>query len=206
MYVAFVYNFTDTIPHPFFYQHPHPSCTRSISQSNLGQVALINPFQSLLYTWDDPTKPRELVWNVYNNKKSGYDAKFEKVRTYYPVTCFVAKCVKRVLQCEPLSFQDGCGQEIVPLVLFEKCNSLSSASSFKSNSKSTWLESKSTSFSSSENTCDEEMKAATSKHAQVEKTIVYWVSYMEGNQRVLLFTQQETVFLKAKNIIDRSKH
>lgn len=50
-----------------------------ISQSNLGQVALINPFQSLLYTWDDPTKSRELIWNVYNNKKTGYSAKFEKV-------------------------------------------------------------------------------------------------------------------------------
>lgn len=51
-----------------------------ISQYNLGQVVLINPFQSLLYTWDDPTKIRELVWNVYNNKKNGYSAKFEKVK------------------------------------------------------------------------------------------------------------------------------
>lgn len=31
---------------------------------------------------------------------------------------------------------------------------------------------------------------------------VYWVSYMEGEQRVLLFTQHESVFLKAKSIID----
>lgn len=53
-----------------------------VSQHNLGQAALVNPFQSLLYTWDDPTKPRELKWNVYNNKKTGYDAKFEKVSVH----------------------------------------------------------------------------------------------------------------------------
>lgn len=40
------------------------------------------------------------------------------------------------------------------------------------------------------------------KNAQENKTVVYWVSYMEGNQRILLFTQQETVFLKAKSIVD----
>lgn len=51
-----------------------------ISQCNLGQVVLINPFQSLLYTWDDPTKSRELVWNVYNNKRTGYNARFERVK------------------------------------------------------------------------------------------------------------------------------
>ncbi|XP_076243831.1 intermembrane lipid transfer protein VPS13A [Calliopsis andreniformis] len=149
-----------------------------ISQSNLGQVALINPFQSLLYTWDDPTKLRELVWNVYNNKKTGYNAKFEK---------------------------DGYGQEIVPLVIVEKCNSvLSSTPTFKScSNKSTWLETKSASFSSSEsNPYDDDTRTTSSKQAQTDQTIVYWVSYLEGNQRVLLFTQHETVFLKAKNIVD----
>ncbi|XP_076670615.1 intermembrane lipid transfer protein VPS13A isoform X2 [Andrena cerasifolii] len=149
-----------------------------ISQSNLGQVALINPFQSLLYTWDDPTKSRELIWNVYNNKKTGYSAKFEK---------------------------DGYGQEDVPLVIVDKCNSGPSAtSSFKANNnKSSWLETKSASISSSEsNVCDEDVKTNTMKHGQINNTTVYWVSYMESNQRVLLFTQHETVFLKAKNIID----
>lgn len=62
-----------------------------ISQCNLGQVVLINPFQSLLYTWDDPTKSRKLVWNVYNNKRTGYNARFERVKyNLYLVT----KCNK----------------------------------------------------------------------------------------------------------------
>lgn len=37
-------------------------------QKELNQVALLSPYQSLLYTWDDPSKERVLVWNVYNNK------------------------------------------------------------------------------------------------------------------------------------------
>ncbi|CAL7940918.1 unnamed protein product [Xylocopa violacea] len=143
-----------------------------INQCNLGQVALINPFQSLLYTWDDPTEPRELVWNVYNNKKVGYKARFQR---------------------------DGYGQETMPLVTVDKCSGGTSTvcTIISQNNKSTWLESKSGSFSSENNSYDENVK-----HTQAEKTIVYWISYMEGNQRVLLFTQQETVFLKAKNIID----
>ncbi|CAK9828583.1 Intermembrane lipid transfer protein VPS13A [Anthophora retusa] len=148
-----------------------------ISQCNLGQVALINPFQSLLYTWDDPTKPRELIWNVYNNKRTGYNAKFEK---------------------------DGYGQEIVPLMIVEKCNGgLSASSSMKAqNSKSSWLENKSDSTSIENNNYDDDVKSSMLKSAQTDKTIVYWVSYMEGNQRILLFTQQETVFLNAKSIVD----
>ncbi|XP_024221985.1 vacuolar protein sorting-associated protein 13C [Bombus impatiens] len=148
-----------------------------ISQCNLGQVVLINPFQSLLYTWDDPTKSRELIWNVYNNKRTGYNARFER---------------------------DGYGQEIVPLVIVDNSNSrVSSTSSIKSqNNKLTWLESKSGSFNNESNDCDNDIKSPMLKNAQENKTVVYWVSYMEGNQRILLFTQQETVFLKAKSIVD----
>lgn len=50
-----------------------------LKQVNLGQVAILNPFQSLLYTWDDPTETRELIWNVYNNNGVGYKARFETV-------------------------------------------------------------------------------------------------------------------------------
>ncbi|XP_026299715.1 vacuolar protein sorting-associated protein 13C isoform X2 [Apis mellifera] len=149
-----------------------------ISQYNLGQVVLINPFQSLLYTWDDPTKTRELIWNVYNNKKNGYSAKFEK---------------------------DGYGQEIVPLLIINNCNDgISSTSSIKSqNNKLVCLETTSEDFNNENNNYNDDCaKSSILKYAQANKTVVYWVSYMEGNQRILLFTQEETVFLKAKSIID----
>ena len=172
-----------------------------ISQCNLGQVVLINPFQSLLYTWDDPTKPRELVWNVYNNKKTGYNARFERVSNESRRrTCNVCD--------DSFRFQDGHGQEVIPLVIVDNSNNKvsSSASSFKSpNNKLTWLESKSGSFNDegSSSDCNSgDAKSPMLKNAQEKKTIVYWVSYMEGNQRILLFTQQESVFLKAKSIVD----
>lgn len=43
-----------------------------IQQQDQSQVTLLSPYNSLLYTWDDPTRIRKLVWNVYNNKGSGF--------------------------------------------------------------------------------------------------------------------------------------
>jgi hypothetical protein len=34
----------------------------------------------MLYTWDDPSKERSLLWNVYNKKSKGFVAEFWKVR------------------------------------------------------------------------------------------------------------------------------
>lgn len=41
-------------------------------------MTLLNPNQSVLYTWDDPTKERVLYWNVYSKKSKGFVAKYEK--------------------------------------------------------------------------------------------------------------------------------
>lgn len=38
----------------------------------------MNPNQSVLYTWDDPTEERVLYWNVYSKKSKGFVAKYEK--------------------------------------------------------------------------------------------------------------------------------
>lgn len=47
-----------------------------------------------------------------------------------------------------------------------------------------------------------EAKSQTLEHVHQGEAEVYWVSYMEGEQRVLLFTQHESVYLKARSIID----
>lgn len=49
-----------------------------IQQQSQSQVTLLSPYNSLLYTWDDPTKPRELLWNVYNNKRNGFHINIAK--------------------------------------------------------------------------------------------------------------------------------
>lgn len=47
-------------------------------QKESGQVVLLSPYQSLLYTWDDPSKERTLLWNVYNSKGKDFCVPFWK--------------------------------------------------------------------------------------------------------------------------------
>lgn len=39
---------------------------------------MLNPNQSVLYTWDDPTEDRVLYWNIYSKKSKGYVAQYDK--------------------------------------------------------------------------------------------------------------------------------
>lgn len=42
-----------------------------VCQKSTGHVTLLSPYHSLLYTWDDPTAERTLIWNVYNHRGPG---------------------------------------------------------------------------------------------------------------------------------------
>lgn len=55
----------------------------------MGQVALLSPYQSVLYTWDDPTKERTLMWNIYNRNKPGFPAFIGKVSPMLRYTCTI---------------------------------------------------------------------------------------------------------------------
>lgn len=46
------------------------------------QAHLLAPHQSQLYTWDDPTLPRELLWNIYNRKNEDIAAVIDKVNIF----------------------------------------------------------------------------------------------------------------------------
>ena len=43
------------------------------------------------------------------------------------------------------------------------------------------------------------------KKTRKDKVIVYWVSYLEGQQRVLMFTQDERVAFQARGKIDAER-
>jgi hypothetical protein len=43
------------------------------------------------------------------------------------------------------------------------------------------------------------------KKTRKDKVTVYWVSYLEGSQRVLLFTQDERVAYQARSNVDAEK-
>lgn len=43
------------------------------------------------------------------------------------------------------------------------------------------------------------------KKTRKDKVIVYWVSYLEGQQRILMFTQDERVACQARKKIDAER-
>ncbi|XP_073981480.1 intermembrane lipid transfer protein VPS13A-like isoform X2 [Rhodnius prolixus] len=154
-----------------------------IHQQQLGQVALLSPYQTMLYTWDDPCKERFLLWNVYNKKSKDYIAEIWK---------------------------DGYGQERVSFHMIKKQQSAPSAptvtaklsASFKRLSTSV---PNGHSSSSGDTESDDAQKTQLTKKTRKDKVTVYWVSYFEGLQRVLMFTQDERIAYKARLKIDAEK-
>lgn len=73
---------------PAFIKNLCPDLFLKIQQQGQSQVTLLSPFNGLTYTWDDPTKPRQLSWNVYNNKGSGFVIDVRKDR-YGSILCFL---------------------------------------------------------------------------------------------------------------------
>ncbi|CAH1390229.1 unnamed protein product [Nezara viridula] len=149
-------------------------------------VALLSPYQSLLYTWDDPCKERTLLWNVYNKKSKDFMSEIWK---------------------------DGYGQERVSFHMVRKQGSAPTSSqpptvtaklSASLKRLSTPLQSGQSS-SSEDSESDELQKPQLSKKTRKDKVVVYWVSYLEGPQRVLMFTQDERIAYKARLRIDSEK-
>lgn len=86
-------------------------------------------------------------------------------------------------------------------VTIERCDSASFSSVISTslaNAKS-WSEEKE--IVSQSSSTESEPKQVL-EHVREDEVEVYWVSYMNGEQRVLLFTQHESIYLKAKSVID----
>uniref|UniRef100_A0A0A9WWJ3 Vacuolar protein sorting-associated protein 13C n=2 Tax=Lygus hesperus TaxID=30085 RepID=A0A0A9WWJ3_LYGHE len=156
-----------------------------VHQQHLGQVALLSPYQSMLYTWDDPCKERSLLWNVYNKKCKDYIAEIWK---------------------------DGYGQERVSFHMVKKQQSTPQMPTVTSKLSASFKRfstvpstSGQGSSSSEDSESDEQQKPQLTKKTRKDKVIVYWVSYLEGPQRVLMFTQDERIAYKARLRIDAEK-
>ncbi|XP_050533946.1 intermembrane lipid transfer protein VPS13A-like [Daktulosphaira vitifoliae] len=153
-----------------------------IHQKNLGQVTLLSPNQSVLYTWDDPTEERILYWNVYSKKSKGFVAKFEK---------------------------EGYGQERLSFCQVkpsETANNNNNLNLIKILTSQTQEPSDTSSAEDSDS--DEPSSKVTFQLSKTKKAkiVVYWVSYVEvGGQRVLLFTQDEKTASVARKRIEKSK-
>ncbi|CAB3254386.1 unnamed protein product [Arctia plantaginis] len=140
-----------------------------LHQVNSGQVALLSPYQSMFYTWDDPEKERKLLWNIYNNKGKGFVADFG---------------------------QDGYGEEKLSFHSV-KHSTLVATSSVTSKLSSTLkrLTPKSpepcSSSSDDSDSSDLPESHTKTKKMRKDKVIVYWIAYMDGYQRVFALAQNE---------------
>lgn len=136
-----------------------------LHQKKQGQVSLLLPNQSVLYTWDDPAAERTLMWNVYNRRKPSYPA-------------FINK--------------DGNGSV-----------QLSIQTVRRSSTKSIYEERNDKNDSSPDDDSDVEAvdpKRTTRylrQNTRTDKVVVYWVSFLDGAQRVLMLTQDERIAKKA---------
>ncbi|XP_008187329.1 vacuolar protein sorting-associated protein 13C isoform X2 [Acyrthosiphon pisum] len=148
-----------------------------IHQKNLGQVTLLSPHQSLLYTWDDPTEERVLYWNAYSKKNKSYVAEFEK---------------------------DGFGQKRISFCQIKPAEIANINLNFIKLITNQHLESPDTSETSdSDSDAGPPIRLPRTKKSKV---VVYWVSYMDAvGQRVLLFTQDEKAAATARKNIENNK-
>ncbi|XP_062531261.1 intermembrane lipid transfer protein VPS13A isoform X2 [Bombyx mori] len=154
-----------------------------LHQMDSGQVALLSPYQSMLYTWDDPSKDRKLLWNIYNNKGKGFIAQFE---------------------------QDGYGEEKVSFHSV-KHSTLVATNSMTSKLSSTLKrltpKSPEPCSSSSDDSDSSDLPEALMKTKKMrkDKVIVYWTSYMDGYQRVFALAQDERIAYQYRMRINAEK-
>ncbi|KAF2367875.1 Vacuolar protein sorting-associated protein 13 SHR-binding domain [Trinorchestia longiramus] len=126
------------------------------------QVTLVQQRQSLLYTWDDPSADRQLFWSPYDEKRKEFKALIKK---------------------------SGSGSELITIQTTRNMPQTS-----RDKPKLRPAGATKTTFRQSSSSSDEGDHPSASKLSeqdfQKETVRVHWVSYMDGLQRVLLFSQK----------------
>ncbi|GAB6032241.1 hypothetical protein CHUAL_010881 [Chamberlinius hualienensis] len=146
-----------------------------IYQKSMCQVTLLSPYESILYTWDDPTKERTIFWNICNRKKSGFPGYITK---------------------------DGCGHETVSFHSIR--SNVNRNASISNRRKKSFHRVNQSSSDDDSDIPEKNPQQKINKKIRRDKVVVHWVSYMEQNQRVLLFTQDDNVARLAKQRINGS--
>nr|XP_045607569.1 vacuolar protein sorting-associated protein 13A-like isoform X2 [Procambarus clarkii] len=167
-----------------------------IHQKGSNQTHLLAPHQSQLYTWDDPTLPHELLWNIYNKKSEDMSAVIDK-------DDHGSKCVTVT------SLKPG----------MVRTKSQSSVGTPKTRPKKLGQRQRAkTTVSTSTDSDDETDSAADKVHSQFlvpdhkfqlgktrrDKMLVHWVSHKQGSQRVLLFTQSDRLAATTRLPMERA--
>ncbi|XP_037798990.1 vacuolar protein sorting-associated protein 13A-like isoform X1 [Penaeus monodon] len=139
-----------------------------LHQKGSNQTHLLAPHQSQLYTWDDPTLPHELLWNIYNRKSEDILAVINKDE-------HGSKCVTVT------SLKPG----------LVRTKSQSSLGTPKTRPKRLSPRPRAKTITSCSSTDSEDEDPDNVAKTRKDKILVHWVSYKQGDQRVLLFTQSD---------------
>ncbi|XP_063887436.1 intermembrane lipid transfer protein VPS13A-like isoform X2 [Scylla paramamosain] len=168
-----------------------------LHQKGSNQTHLLAPHQSQLYTWDDPTLPRELLWNIYNRKSEDLPAVIDK-------DDHGSKCVTIT------SLKPG----------MVRTKSQSSVGTPKTRPKKLGHRQRAKTTAASSSDSEEETESIVEKtHGQYlvadtksqstkmrrDKMLVHWVSYKQGSQRVLLFTQSDRLAATTRLPMERAR-
>ncbi|KAE8750068.1 hypothetical protein FOCC_FOCC003192 [Frankliniella occidentalis] len=178
-----------------------------VHQQDLGQVALLSPYQSMLYTWDDPSRERCLLWNVYNKKSKGFVADFWKDGHGQERVCFHS--VRQPPGSSSASSGSAAGSGTGGVASASSVGSAPTGVTSKLSAGLKLLAPKAPKqdggSSSSDDTESDDLLRSQLKRTRRDKVVVYWVSYLEAHQRVLLFTQDERVSLSARKRIQSER-
>ncbi|XP_033099721.1 vacuolar protein sorting-associated protein 13A-like isoform X2 [Anneissia japonica] len=131
------------------------------NQKSVGSMTFVKPSESLLYTWEDPTLERMLMWNLYNRNKQSVKAAIDR---------------------------DGFGKLAVSTESIRR-------SSLRGDGM--YADEDDTSVYSTD---EEDVPDGMIEHplmSRKERSVVYWVSYLDGLQRVFLITQSARTAKKA---------
>jgi vacuolar protein sorting-associated protein 13A/C len=134
----------------------------------------MSPYQSILYTWEDPCKERTLQWNASNATSN--DVPFCLWRDGYGV--------------QRIQLQSDLPPTSPPANVQTSSNSMSSkiTAGLRRLSKPSFDANAKVNGSETEDTSNE--------------LFVYWVSFLDSGQRVLLLTTDADTALRTKNMID----
>jgi vacuolar protein sorting-associated protein 13A/C len=140
----------------------------------LQSPTVMSPYQSILYTWEDPCKERTLQWNASNATSN--DVPFCLWRDGYGV--------------QRIQLQSDLPPTSPPANVQTSTNSMSSkiTAGLRRLSKPSFDANAKVNGSETEDTTNE--------------LFVYWVSFLDSGQRVLLLTTDADTALRTKNMID----
>ncbi|KAK4321628.1 hypothetical protein Pmani_007575 [Petrolisthes manimaculis] len=175
-----------------------------LHQKGSNQTHLLAPHQMQLYTWDDPTLPRELLWNTYSRNNNHIPAVIDK--DDHGNVCVTVTSLRPGLA--RTRSQSSVSSGTKPTITRPRRSPMAPTPKLRARARTQPASSSDTDEESSTrddhstitNTTTTTTTTTTAPHhtshhkwrgARRDRLMVHWVSHKVGGQRVLLFTQSD---------------